>query len=468
MPERIPPHSEDSEKSLLGSVLIDSLNVVPKCEERELSENDFYVPAHQTIWKAMSELSFEAKPIDSVTVSERLKHNGELERVGGNKFIDDLIDQCPTSAHAEFYLKTIKTKAKARTLIRLLRENGEKIYATPDDEVDDVVNIVHDELFKATHTTEEPMTLLNAANILIKRWKAAKTGEYPGLPCFLPEMNKSLGCFRYGQLYFIGAVPKAGKTTLVEQQLKHWAYDLQVPVAGISLEMTTPDFVGRIWCEQADVSMFALDMGYQEKPGFPLRIAEVRNVIKDWFNADMSQKIPLYLADRRMNIVEICSWVRMMVRKHSIKAVCVDYLQLIETPDSLQNKKEYEKIALIVGRLRDLARELGIVVLVVAQLTKEARKALHGNQKFKPERPSPDDILGGSIILNAAYGVMMMYEWPSDILKDNEGVAITELVLDLQAHRGGITGQVILDFVKNRQRIRCKGADYGTGNESAD
>ena len=115
--DRVPPYSEEAERGVLGSVLLDSARVMDLAVESQLAPESFYVPAHRTIFEAMLAMSRQALPIDVLTVSEQLKSAGTLDAVGGPIFMDRLIDSTPTAAHAEYYIDMVRQRHVLRRII---------------------------------------------------------------------------------------------------------------------------------------------------------------------------------------------------------------------------------------------------------------------------------------------------------------------------------------------------------------
>ncbi|TSA57498.1 hypothetical protein D4R42_01455 [bacterium] len=452
MSENQAPFSEEAERAFLGAVMYDYTAATTGLEGVRIEVEDFYVPAHATIWEAVDALLMEQRPVDALTVEDKLKATKKLDRVGGSTALDALIDACTTVTHAHYYLNIIQKKAKARKILHSCLEARHDICTNPDKDPDDILNKILEELFDCSGATESSITLGEAANVLIRRFKDAKEGIKPGLPCFLRDLEDYLGFWKNAGLYFIASEPALGKTTFLQQQLKHWAKDCGIPVAGISLEMRLEDFFGRMLCEEADVSMFNLEQGTPEPPGAspPSRIQKFGKACQAWIGEDGKPKYPLYLTDKRMNVVEICTWVRMMVKRFGVKGVGIDYLQLMKVPTGRRFGSDAERMEYVVEMMRDLSKEINIPIIIMAQITKEARQSAKGAGGNKKRRPMPSDIRGSSAIEDVAWGIIMMYKWI------NEDTDQEQIIVDLCKHRSGTIGRSELIFQKTRQRMSSR------------
>ena len=131
--ERVPPHSEDAERGVLGSVLLDAARVMDLCVERQLVPACFYQPAHRAIYETLCDMWRESRAIDVLTVSERMRRAGRLDSVGGDSRLHLLLDATPTPAHAEYYIEIVRQRYLLRCIIEKAREAEARCYSSEED-----------------------------------------------------------------------------------------------------------------------------------------------------------------------------------------------------------------------------------------------------------------------------------------------------------------------------------------------
>ena len=126
--DRVPPHSEEAERAVLGCALQDAARILDLCIERQISPESFHVQRHQALYEAMLALHEARKPVDFVTVAERLRETNRLESVGGEDELARLIAGTPTTAHAEYYLQRVYENHLLRRIIAAARDVTEDCY----------------------------------------------------------------------------------------------------------------------------------------------------------------------------------------------------------------------------------------------------------------------------------------------------------------------------------------------------
>lgn len=446
--DRIPPYSEEAERGVLGSILIDvNGHALVETLQRGLGPDSFYVPAHRQVFEAILDLHRAQVVVDLLTVGEKMRASGVIDAV----FLERLVDATPTAAHVTYYVEIMAKKEARRRQITIARELERQAY---DDETptEDAVAHAQEEMFRLLGTVDSPQTNNDAIMELRDEWYAAKDGRARGLPCFMPSVAKKLGLFKRGRLYVLGAPPGAGKTTWACNQMKYWAMGLgrcikPHPVAMYSAEMTKADVLGINICEHADVSKFALDNAYAEeahpkngdhRPRIEKAIEAASLFVDPLTGAD---KVPLHVEDKFMNSEQVESWARMMKHRHGIEAIVVDHAQIQEPPPWFRGTST-ERIAFVTHRYRALAKALDVVVLMLSHLTGEGAKG---------KKPTPDELFGGRVLQQDARAVIMLYTLDG------------QDYVDIQKNGGGTTAQIQATFNRSRQRwedpITSEGAD---------
>lgn len=427
---RKPPFSEEAETGTLGAILFDMKWIEP-CVELRLCEQDFYLPNHRLVYRAMLKLYRTGKPFDTILVSDQLRQSGDLERIGDATFLNRLVERCVVPQHVEHYAKIVRAKSQLRRVIHAARVAEGLAY---EDEADslNVIAQAQKTMFDLSEVNAEDATLCDAINETMEVWTNAASGKRNTLPCFLPSVDKMLNGFRPGKPYYIGAEPAFGKTTWITNQLEFWAMITGIPVAMASIEMTQAEVVGRILARRARLSTFNLDGGKEQGRDGKSPITMLWDEAEQFIDEDGNQKVPLFINDRHMNVDELVSWTRMMVRKEKIQALVVDYLQILRAPDMVRGTIR-ERTIYVVQTITKLCKDLNIVVLAASQITSAARKD-------KEKTPSYNDMREAGNIGEDAYGAMMLYE--------REGIAWC----DVQKNRGGQTGRREVVFKKHEQQ----------------
>lgn len=439
--DRIPPYDDGAEASTLGAILLDSVSVMPMVIAKGIDSESFYVPSHRQIFEEMLVLHRKGVVVEAVTLCERLSASGKADAIGGSAFLNRMIDNTPTAAHAEYYADIVVKKHAWRKAIAVAREVEMMAY-DGDADLAEVVGKAQTEMFTLLGTLEAPETNNEAIMDLYDEWIAARDQKPIGIPPHIYAVKERLGVFKYGKPYFVGAAPAGGKSTFMCNAVKFWVFGLgmcvkPIPVAVYSGEMTRGEILSTIICEDADISRFAIDNGMKEpmaKPGevFKTRLEKaMESAAKIVDPTTGVDKVPLYVTDTEMNIEDLESWTRLMVHKHGIKVLCIDYVQAIEAPKHIKGT-ERERLVYVAQRIRQLAKSLNIVIIVLSQLS--------GEEAAKGKRPNPNDLFGSKSLQQVAYGIIMLYN-----LEGQDYV-------DIQKNRGGGTGQVAAKFNKARQR----------------
>jgi len=422
---RRPPFSEEGEVGVLGALLQNG-DLIDNCFEAGVDGDAFYVPAHRVVFDAALALWQKRRPIDVLSVTDKLRESDELDRVGGVTFVHRLVEVTPTTAHFDYYLEIVKNKSDLRKIIQAARDIETQAYE-PDVVPEELSGLGQKAMFDITATAVAGET--NAAVIaeIIDDCERAERGEHDGLPCFLRACAERIGYYQFGKCYYVSAKPKHGKSTFLQNEATHWALGLGVPTAVASIEMTHKEIVKRILAERSNLSTHRLDQGKECKGWYEKMFPHIEKMV-DVDTGDM--RAPLWINDKRLNILQLEAWARLMVRKHGVKALIVDHLHILKgTPGKKKDLRQ--EVVEVVEALSRIAKELNIVILIAAQLTKAARQST---------KPGPDDIREAGNILDEAYAIVMLY-YEKDAW-----------FCDVQANRGGRTGREEVKFNKSKQR----------------
>ncbi|MDD4871028.1 MAG: replicative DNA helicase [Kiritimatiellae bacterium] len=441
---RVPPHSEEAERGVLGSILLDSARVVDICVERQIVPESFYVPVHRIVYEAMLDLAKQAAAIDILTVTERLKAVGGLEAIGGTVFLDRLIDSTPTAAHAEYYAEIVRQKYLLRSIISCAREAENTCYEA-DDSADHTLGKVEQAFLDITERqhgyvmqwpTAIKQTMEHIENILIARKGLS------GVSTGFANLDKKLQGLRSSEMIILAARPSMGKTSLAMNIAANVALgkgsDHAAKAVGIfSLEMSHEALVMRMLCSYAEVSAFKLAGGYVASSAHG-KLTQAASILT---------KAPIYLDDTGgLDILELRARARRMKKKQNIELIVIDYLQLLHSSEYARQGKQVET-AHISGNLKAMAKELKLPVLVLSQLSRAPE------QRDKLGKPKLSDLRDSGAIEQDA-DVVCMLRRPCKYPEDEEQNDLTLAVVDVAKHRNGPTGEVRLNFDEEFTRFR--------------
>src|SRR3989344_3345816 len=259
---KVPPHDNEAEKSVLGGILIDasSINLVAEF----LKPEHFYQSEHQAVFSSMLSLFEKQKPIDIVTLSDQLKSEGILKKVGGKSFIADLINTVPTSAYIEYYGRIVVGHFVKRKLIDLSSRIIERAF---DEKGDTKKLLDHAEVeifaLSQSHLHQDFIELKNILAESFERLeKFMKLGTHlRGVPTGFRDLDNKLAGMQDSNLLILAARPGIGKTTLALNIALHVATKDKIPVGFFSLEMSKEELVDRLLVGQADIDAWRLKTG---------------------------------------------------------------------------------------------------------------------------------------------------------------------------------------------------------------
>jgi replicative DNA helicase len=421
-----PPHSNEAEESVLGAVLLsaDAANIALE----KLHAEDFYRPAHQQIFEAVQGLFDANEPIDAVTVSEMLRRDGSLERMGGIEFLTRLLDMVPTTSNVEYYAGIVEEHALRRRLIQVGGTIG-SIATEMQEPIADVLDRSEQEVFLVSErriggglAPIDP--LLGPA--IEKAEELQRLGvEVTGLPTGYRDLDRKLAGLHATNLIIIAARPSMGKSALALNIAQNVALQ-DHPVAIFSLEMSREEVVSRMLCAAGRIDLQKLNTGRLTEADF----TKLSNA------ASQLYKKPIYVDDSPgLTVTEIRAKARRLRRKPGLGLVVVDYLQLMHGTGGENRQQE---IALISRSLKNLARELEVPVIALSQLN----RAL---EQREDKRPRLGDLRESGALEQDADVVMFIYrdEYYSPDQIETKGVA--EVVI--AKHRQGAVGKVQMTFL---------------------
>ena len=354
---RTPPHSRESEESVLGAVLLSEEAVIEVMDR--IHPEDFYIPSHQAIFESMRELFDGNHAIDAVTVSESLRRKGELEKVGGVTYLTRLVDIVPSTSNVVYYAGVVEEHAKRRELIRA----GSLVTDVAFDIDEEIMTVLDraEQVVLGVAEKRASQSLLEVGPLfseVLERIEALEElgSDMTGLSTGFVDLDKKLAGLQPANLVVIAARPAMGKSSLAMGIAVNAALANE-PVAIFSLEMSKEEIVQRILSSVGKVDSMKLRSG---------QLGPLWQKVVD--AAGKMYKAPIYIDDSPVvTVTDIRAKCRRLKRKKGLSMVIVDYLQLMEASNRENRQQE---ISEITRNLKNLARELDVPIVAVSQLNR--------------------------------------------------------------------------------------------------
>ncbi|MEK7084835.1 MAG: replicative DNA helicase, partial [Patescibacteria group bacterium] len=434
---KVPPHSLEAEKSVLGSVMIEK-NAIVKIADM-LQPDDFYYDTHGIIYMAMMELFNKRSPIDILTVTTWLRDNDKLDLVGGQSYLTEACDEVLTSSHIFQYAMIVKQKSTLRKLIStgaVITSLGYK----EDQEVDELVDKAEQELFKVSQTFMKNR-FVHIKEILGQTYEKISdlhdpeaSEKYKGLSTGYGSMDNILTGLQPSDLIILAARPSMGKPALALNIAQNIAIKGKT-IGIISLEMSKEQLVERLFISLLGVDSWKMKSGKLSQDDF-MRMGQVM---------DQLNKCKIFIDDSvGASIAELKAKARRLQMEHGLDMLIVDYLQLMsagKTGNSITNR--VQEISEISRSLKGLARELHIPILALSQLSRAVES--------RPVKiPQLSDLRESGAIEQDADVVLMMYR-EDYYEEDTDRAGITDIFV--RKHRHGMTGRIELLFKKEQMKF---------------
>jgi replicative DNA helicase len=431
---KIPPHSDEAEKSVLGSILIEKDAIIKVGDL--LHPDDFYSDIHKLIFESMLELYEKRSPIDLLTLTEHLKDKKQLNLIGEGTYLAELTTYIATTSHIVEYALIIKNKATLRKLI----SSGSLITSLgyeEDKDIDQLLESAEKTLFDITQTFIKNK-FIHIKEILHQRYEefaelhdAEDKTLVRGTATGFKSMDLRLGGLKNGDLIIIAARPSMGKTSLALNIAQNIALQGKKTVGIFSLEMSKEQLVDRMFASLLGVDSWKLHRGELEDKDFS-RLGEVMDELTN---------AKLFIDDSAASsVMELKSKARRLQIEHGLDLIIIDYLQLMSGNNPNNRVQEISEIS---RALKALARELHVPVMALSQLSRAVEN--------RPGKiPQLSDLRESGAIEQDADVVMMMYR-EDYYEEDSDRPGITDIYI--RKHRNGPTGRMELRFAKEQMRF---------------
>ncbi|MBO4678241.1 MAG: replicative DNA helicase [Lachnospiraceae bacterium] len=444
--KRILPNSVDAEKSVIGSMLMDK-DAITTASEILMGE-DFYVKQNQILFETMVELHNEGKPVDLITLQNRLKEKDIPPEITAMEFVRELLDSVPTSANVKYYANIVAEKASLRKLIKATESVENDCYSQKDS-VETIMDEAEKNIFRVLQRRNAgdfvPIsTVVN--NALDKISLAARNkGAVTGIPTGFIDLDFKTAGLQPSDLVLIAARPSMGKTAFVLNIAQHIAFRQGLPAAIFSLEMSKEQLVNRLFSLQSGVDAQKLRTGNLDESDWESLIEGATDIGQSKLIIDDTPGI---------SIGELRSKCRRYKLEQGLSIIMIDYLQLM-TGSGKNAESRQQEISEISRSLKGLARELQVPVIALSQLSRAV-------ESRPDKRPMLSDLRESGAIEQDADVVMFIYR---DDYYNHESPdkGISEIIIAKQ--RNGPIGTVKLAWLPELTKFANLAKEYDNKNQ---
>ena len=443
---RVPPHSMDAEKAVLGSVLLrkDALYEITDT----ITGESFYSEKHKLIFETMMQLVSKNDPVDIISLKTILENDGKLEQSGGMSYLAELVHTVPSASNIVHYAEIVHKKSMMRKLISASEQLSHLGYEE-QGELEEILDQAEQQVFNLSNkaTSRKFIEMKDALN---DTWEALdklhQSGDaVRGVPTGFRDLDKLLSGFQKSDLIILAARPSVGKTSFALDLARNAAINHAKHVAIFSLEMSAQQLTSRMLSSVSFVDAWKLKTAKLQEDEF----ARLRDGI------DVLSRAPIYIDDQPgNNIVKMRSTARRLKSEKGLDMIIVDYLQLMAPTQSKNSDNVVQQVTEISRSLKHLARELDVPVIALSQLSRAVEQ--------RGGKPRLSDLRDSGSIEQDADVVMFIHR--EDRYKDHdERDFIAEILIE--KHRNGATGSVRLKFVPERTTFltidQTGGGDFG-------
>lgn len=416
------PNNLDAEQALLGCMLIDN-EILPDVLDG-LSDGDFYHDSHKFIINAIKLTFSERKPVDFVTLSDRLESEGNLQKAGGISYLTELVQVTPSSANYKYYLDIVKRDSTNRKLIRAANEIIE--YAKSSDDSVKSTQFAEEKVYAVSQVNDtssvKDIRTSEGLDLVKEKFEnlARNKNAYRGVPTGFTRLDNLTNGLQKSDLIVLAARPGVGKTSLAMNIIEHAAVVENKVCAVFSLEMPEVQIIQRLLCSNAEVSMKSALSGKLNENDWK-KIAKAMDRLRNCrINIDDSS---------RVTPAEILSKCRRIKARNNgeLDLVMVDYIQLMSSGRSGGEENRVQEVAAITRELKIMAKELNVPIIALSQL----RRIQSGEPQLSDLRES------GAIEQDAD---MVMFISRPDMTATDADLANGKVV----------KGQAFLNIAKNR------------------
>lgn len=432
---KLQPQAVDLEEAVLGAMMLEKNAVNDGIEI--LNAESFYKTAHQKIFGAIVQLFQESEPIDILTVTDRLRKNGELDDVGGPYYISQLTNKVASAANIQFHARIISQKYILRELIRISTEIVRDAFDETTD-VFDLLDQAEQNLYKVAegNIRKDYDKMKNLVIGAIEQIENAQKNEdgLSGVPSGFHNLDRLTGGWQRSDLIILAGRPGMGKTAFVLSLARNVAVQFSRPVAIFSLEMSSLQLVNRLIASETEISADKLRRGALEPHEYQQLHARMNKLTE----------APIFIDDTpALSIFELRAKSRRLKAQHGIELIIIDYLQLMSAGGDGNRSNREQEISTISRSIKGLAKELDVPIIALSQLNRSVET--RGGDK----RPQLSDLRESGAIEQDADIVSFVYRPEYYNLTEYENgestLGIGEIIV--AKHRNGATDSVKLRYI---------------------
>lgn len=437
--DRLPPHSTEAEQGVLGCIMLSPTDCLPICIDKLTSPEVFYDLRHRSIYESMLYMFEQKEVIDLITLMQTLRDTMKLESIGGLAYLSSLPDAVPSSANLDYYLEIVREKHFLRVAIAGATEIAADAYK-PSGDPEKIVDKIQQSLLSLSSIASGKASAFTAKDVAVLAMQkiqhiASLGGQPEGLPTGFADIDKIVGGFKGGEMIVLAARPSAGKTSLALNISGFVSVERMRPTIFHSLEMSKERLMMREICSRAGVSMrWIRDGAVTEQDTINLTSA---------YNQVCGSK--LYIDDAGgLSIMQLRARARRYHQLYGIELFVIDYLQLMHAGRKTSNRQE--EVGAVSRGVKELAKELNVPVLVLAQLNRESEKDKN------PRKPRVSDLRESGEIEAHADIIMLLYNKPPpDGVMPDPHISSSGLIIG--KNRDGETDEIELTFLKRFTRF---------------
>jgi replicative DNA helicase len=424
---RIPPHDLEAEQAVLGALMLRPAAIHDIMDL--ITAEMFYAKKHHCLFKCILELSMAGEPIDVLSVANKLKEKKQLQDVGGNSYLSELMGNVPSTVNIRHYAEIVYKKYILRSLIDASESIAGLAYEENDMETSQILDTAEKSIFRVSSSMKVKNAFVSIKDSLMETIEqvvhlSEHKDEVRGVPTGYPDLDNLIAGLQKSDLVILAARPSMGKTTFALDMARNVAL-AGTPVGIFSLEMSAQQLVQRMLSAESRVDAWSIRTGHGLSTQHFQTLQEA---------ASRLQKAPIYIDDQAGNsIVKMRSVARRLKSEHGLGLIVVDYLQLMTTSKNYDNM--VNQVTEISRSLKQLARELDVPVLALSQLSRAVES--------RGGRPRLSDLRDSGSIEQDADLVMFIHRedrYKEQHEKDN----ITEILVE--KHRNGPVGMIQLLF----------------------
>ncbi len=431
--DRTPPADMAAEAAVLGAMLLSKDAIADVVES--LKVEDFYRPAHATVYAAILDLYARGEPADAVMVAGELTKSGEIARIGGASYLHTLVSMVPTAANASYYAEIVSERAVLRRMVAAGTRIVQMGYAAEGD-VYDLVDRAQAEVYDLTsgRTSEDYAPLRDIFDGTLNEIEAIAShgGQMVGVPTGFADLDALTNGLHPGPLVIIAARPAIGKSTLGLDLARSASIRNGLTSVIFSLEMARNEIVMRLMSAEAQVPLNHMRSGTMSDADWQ-KLARKSGAIVE---------APMFIDDSpNMSMMEIRAKCRRLKQKHDLRLVIVDYLQLMSSGKKVESRQQ--EVAEFSRALKLLAKELEVPVIAIAQLNR-------GPEQRQDKKPMMSDLReSGSLEQDADVVILLNRE----DAYEKESPRAGEADFIVAKHRNGPTATITVAFQGHYSRF---------------